>query len=111
MLQSIVAGFPEDVRAVMSNLRIDLLEVPDPAIDAEPDTDPFVLGLYHGVPISEQEFSPMNPPETVRIFKRNIERLAGDGEDLREQLRITLLHEVGHHLGWDEDDLADRGLA
>jgi predicted Zn-dependent protease with MMP-like domain len=46
----------------------------------------------------------------VLLFQRNIERAAADRDEVREEIRVTLLHEIGHHVGWDEHDLADRGL-
>jgi len=49
-------------------------------------------------------------PATISLFRRNLERLARDREHLVEELRITVLHEVGHFLGLDEDDLEARGL-
>lgn len=45
----------------------------------------------------------------IYLFKRNLEREANDREDLAEQIRVTLLHEVGHYLGLEEDDLDDAG--
>ncbi|MEM7201902.1 MAG: metallopeptidase family protein [Planctomycetota bacterium] len=111
LLKELVAMLPADVRATLANVRIDLLDVPDAAIDGSPDTDPLVLGLYHGTPITDELDRGIGLPDTVRIFKRNIERLAADRGELVEQLRITLLHEIGHHLGWDEDEVADHGLA
>ncbi len=52
------------------------------------------------------------PPQVTRIllFRKNLERMAIDSEDLREQIRITLLHETGHFFGMSEQDLADVGL-
>ena len=44
------------------------------------------------------------------LFRKNLERMAIDPEDLCEQIRITLLHETGHFFGMSEDDLADVGL-
>ncbi len=111
MLREIVAAFPPDLAAALDNVSIELAPMPDAAIDGGPDTDPLVLGLYAGAPIGESVDAPLSMPGSVRIFKRNIERVAADREALLEELRITLLHEVGHHLGWDEDDLEARGLA
>ena len=50
-------------------------------------------------------------PATIVLFRRNLSRMSTDHDELIAQLRITLLHEIGHFLGLDEDDLADRGLA
>ena len=49
-------------------------------------------------------------PGTIVLFRRNLQRFAQDREQLLEELRITLLHEVGHFLGLSEADLEDRGL-
>jgi predicted Zn-dependent protease with MMP-like domain len=46
----------------------------------------------------------------ILLFRKNLERMAIDPEDLCEQIRITLLHETGHFFGMSEDDLADVGL-
>ena len=43
----------------------------------------------------------------ILLFRKNLERMAIDSEDLREQIRITLLHETGNFFGMSEDDLAD----
>ena len=44
------------------------------------------------------------------LFRKNLERVAGDADELREEIRTTLLHETGHFFGMDEDDLAGVGL-
>lgn len=49
-------------------------------------------------------------PTTIVLFRRNLARIAADREELVEELRITLLHEIGHFLGLDEEDLEERGL-
>ncbi len=49
-------------------------------------------------------------PSSIALFQRNLERMARDREELVEEIRVTLLHEVGHFLGLDEDQLRDLGL-
>ena len=46
----------------------------------------------------------------VFVFQRNLERVCADREWLAEEIRVTVLHEIGHFLGLDENDLADRDL-
>jgi predicted Zn-dependent protease with MMP-like domain len=108
LLRAAVGGLPAAVVETFENLTIDLRDVPDAA--AHRDVLPDVLGLYAGVPIGEKAAAGFSLPDRITIFQRNIERLAHDPDHLREQLRITLLHEIGHHLGWDEHDLEARGL-
>jgi predicted Zn-dependent protease with MMP-like domain len=110
LLADLIAEFPADVRAALDNLRIDLVDVPSAAIEGRQGQDPSLLGIYDGVPLTEQVDAPLRLPGCVRIFKRNLEREAADRDHLIDELRVTLLHEVGHHLGWDEDDLEQRGL-
>ena len=49
-------------------------------------------------------------PPSIVLFRRNLERYAAHREELIEQLRITVFHEIGHFLGLDEDEVAARGL-
>jgi predicted Zn-dependent protease with MMP-like domain len=49
-------------------------------------------------------------PSSIALFQRNLERHVRDEAELREEIEVTLLHEVGHFLGLDEDDLRERGL-
>ena len=49
-------------------------------------------------------------PSSIALFQRNLERYARDREELLDEIRVTLLHEVGHFLGLDEDQLRDLGL-
>jgi predicted Zn-dependent protease with MMP-like domain len=70
-----------------------------------------LLGLYEGVPLNRQSvFDPLPGPASIILFRDNIERVAPAPDVFREQLRLTLFHEIGHHLGFDEDDLRQRGL-
>jgi predicted Zn-dependent protease with MMP-like domain len=46
----------------------------------------------------------------VALYRRNLERAVRNGDELREQIRVTLLHEVGHLRGEDDFELAARGL-
>ena len=109
LVASTMEAMPPDVVATFRNLTVDVHDVPDPGLHR--DIHPETLGLYAGTPVGDAEAMPVGLPDRVYIFKRNIERIAQDREELIEELRITLLHELGHHLGWDEEDLEARGLA
>ncbi|MFN0010773.1 MAG: metallopeptidase family protein [Phycisphaerales bacterium] len=85
--------------------------------DAPPDDDE-LCGLHSGVAITEQsvESSGQLPP-TIHVFREGIVSLAGGwdqdhaDDEIYEEVRITLLHEMGHHFGLDEDDLDALGYA
>jgi predicted Zn-dependent protease with MMP-like domain len=69
-----------------------------------------LLGLYEGIPLTERsvEHSGVRPA-VIYIFKEDVEDASDSEEDLIEQVRITVLHEIGHHFGMDEDDLDELG--
>lgn len=73
--------------------------------------EPDILGLFAGCPHGE-EFAPDNPvPPQILLYLENIWDFAeGDPEIFSEEVRLTYLHELGHYLGWDEDEVAARGL-
>ena len=73
-------------------------------------TDPRILGLFHGVAMPHESTLGPTFPDTIHLFARNIERVSGDERELREQIRVTVLHETAHYFGFDEDELARLGL-
>ncbi len=69
-----------------------------------------LLGLYHGVPKSQRGPWYGNIlPDRIVIYQRPIEAVARDRREIRKEIRITLMHEIGHHFGLAEDDLAEAG--
>lgn len=74
------------------------------------DENELLLGLYQGVPLTERHIEDHGRlPDTITLFREDIEDASTDGQDLVEQVRVTMLHELGHHFGLEEDDLADLG--
>src|SRR5688500_4038474 len=69
-----------------------------------------LLGLYDGVPLTMRsvEHSGVRPA-VIYIFKEDVELASDSEEELVEQVRTTVLHEIGHHFGMDEDDLDELG--
>jgi predicted Zn-dependent protease with MMP-like domain len=111
MLEEVLDALPHDVRRALEGVDVSLLPLPNPRVHASPDVDPLVLGLYSGTNLLEKSNQSPEPRlDRIEIFQRNVERVVNDKDELREELKVTLLHEIGHHLGWDEDDLAQRGL-
>lgn len=73
--------------------------------------EPDILGLFTGNPHG-QEISQDNPsPPQILLYLEGLWDFAGqDIEIFRQEVRLTYLHELGHYLGWDEDEVAARGL-
>ena len=78
--------------------------------DYNPDSR-HILGLYHGVALPERTFHHGGLPDSITIYKNAIQDHCHSEEQLAEQVRVTVLHEVGHYFGLDEEDLHRLGYA
>ena len=101
---------PERAQALLRDVPILLGDVPSEE-DVREGLDPRLLGVFSGVPYGEQS-ALGGPPQLTQIvlFRRNLERVARDVDELREEIRITLIHETGHFFGLSEDELHEMGL-
>jgi predicted Zn-dependent protease with MMP-like domain len=78
-------------------------------VEAEDEHDPDIYGLYHGVPLTDPEARHGHAPPRISIYMRPLTEDFPDRDELIEEIRITVLHEIGHHLGMDEDRLDELG--
>jgi predicted Zn-dependent protease with MMP-like domain len=80
------------------------------AVVVEDGTDPHLLGLYHGVPLTERtsDYSGVLP-DKITIFRLSICARCTTEEDVVDEVRTTVVHEVGHHFGIDDDRLHELG--
>ena len=118
---------PGRLRQLLQEAPLIVEDHPSPRLMAELGIDEgadSLCGLHTGTPLTEHSVAQGHDlPETIHLFREGIvEEAAGaepwrddDGqwwggdEAVTEQIRITLLHEIGHHFGLDEDDLAELG--
>jgi predicted Zn-dependent protease with MMP-like domain len=113
-VEDALAALPDPVRRYLSNVAIAVESLPsdDDLLGSDPPLSPSILGVFRGAPLGEK--ASMDPwshfPSSIVLYQRNLERFATDRDELTEQIEVTLLHEVGHFLGLDEDDLYERGL-
>jgi predicted Zn-dependent protease with MMP-like domain/Flp pilus assembly protein TadD len=107
------ARLPEQVRRYLANVAITVEDLPseDDLRAAEPPLSPASLGMFRGPAYGRGEGDPWTHlPSSIVLYQRNLERFARSREELAEEIRVTLVHEVGHYLGLDEDELYERGL-
>ena len=106
------AALPPDIRARIDDLVVTLDPFPSPEEEIEEGDDEALLGLFVGASFGEALETSDPLPCAIRLF---VENLRDEAEDdpvrFRQEVRTTLLHEIGHYLGLDEDGLAERGLA
>ncbi len=110
----------EAVAATLAELPPDILDAAraaavrfEPRPSRELIADGFeadLLGLFSGSPIGADSGGDPMPPQ-IYLYTANLWDFAeGDPGAYRDEVRLTYLHELGHYLGWDEDQLAARGL-
>jgi predicted Zn-dependent protease with MMP-like domain len=104
LVDRILSQIDPAVRQALDNVSFVVEESPA-------DGDPEQFGVYDGVPKSERGGGyTFVVPDRIVIFQKPLVEAFPDQRDLEEQVRITLLHEIGHHLGLDEDGLDRLGL-
>lgn len=74
-----------------------------------PPGQPGLLGLYRGVPLTERDHYAGAMPDTITIYQSSIVRLFKTREAVEEQVYRTLVHEIGHYFGFEEDELHELG--
>lgn len=109
------AEFEELVAQALEALPPELLALIDNVAifveDEAPDDEPDLLGLYEGVPLTkrDQGWGLGNLPDHIRLFQGPLQRMCADRHELREEVMITVVHEIAHHFGIDDDRLHDLG--
>jgi predicted Zn-dependent protease with MMP-like domain len=105
-------NLPRSIREYIADVPLLVEDFPSDDLLRSQNISPQILGLYIGVPRTEAEPSCQSVDLTrVILFKKNLEKICHDRDELIEQIQITVRHEVGHHLGLSEEDLERLGLA
>lgn len=106
------AKLPPSLRQDLAQVRLEVADLPDLSdlIAEEPPLSPTILGLFRGVPLGDCSTSPDDEARTIVIYRKNLGRAVTSHDELVTQIRTTLLHELGHLRGEDDDDLRARGL-
>lgn len=107
-------SLPPDLAEAMDNVVILVQDEPEPDMLRREDYDelgrPTLLGLYDGVPVTERDTSwSLVLPDRIFIFKGPLERWCTSREELVEEITVTVIHEIAHHFGIDDDRLHELG--
>lgn len=104
-VKMILQVLPEDLKDVAGRCTVSYEDKPSADDEIEDD----VLGLFEGASMLEEPGPEAMP--RIRIFVGNIwDYTEREEQDFRDEVGTTFLHELGHYFGWDEDEIADRGL-
>ncbi len=109
-IDAVIASLPAERRARVKAIKVEIADLPDPTDlkAVQPPFPPTILGLYRG-PVGRAP-GPGDEPPSIVLYRKNLARAVKSRTELSEQIRDTLLHEIGHLEGLDEDDLRRRGM-
>ena len=96
---------PEELAALVDNVVV-LVE------DEPPADDPDLLGFYDGTPLTERDTRYAGVvPDRIMIYRNPTLRMCEDEDEVIDEVRITVVHEIAHHFGIDDDRLHELGYA
>jgi predicted Zn-dependent protease with MMP-like domain len=102
-VQRALDSLPPDLHQAVQNLEL--------SVEDEHPDDPDLFGLYEGVPLPERGDWAGALPDRIRIFRRPLVESFPDPAELEDEIRITVLHELAHYFGLDEDQLDHLGYS
>ena len=112
LVERALAGIPSPFREYLREVAIVIDDEPSRDQLAENDLEPddTLYGLYEGVPRTEYGADWVAAPNRITLFRMPLEEDFPDPDDLAEEVRITVIHELAHHLGIDDDRLGELGI-
>lgn len=103
LVGEVLDNLPEPFRSRLANLAIIVEDSPP----REPDRGGILLGLFSGVPRTLKSVFSADPPDHIFLYQKNIEAICSNEKQVEQQIRDTLLHEIGHYFGLNEEELRD----
>ena len=127
LFEEVLDALPSGIHKLIEEVPIVLEDRPSRQLLRElgiEDDDEILCGVHTGVPLTDRSVERPDASDVVQIFREGVIDMAGGWEEdeddegpfggverIREEIRITILHELGHHFGLDEDDLDRLGYA
>lgn len=110
-----IDGLPDDILAMLDNVEIVVADAPtvDQLDEAgKLDAGEMLLGLYEGIPLTDRTSGyGMVLPDKITLFQGALESVCADEETLRQEVRVTVIHELAHHFGISDRRLTELGWA
>lgn len=107
LVKEALDSLPKEFAEKLNNVSVTVDNFPTPYQLRKAKIPPFALlfGLYEGVPQTKRGVYYNSIPDKITIFKNAIEQVCQNEEDIKEQVRATVIHEIGHHFGLSDEQL------
>ncbi|HIG53649.1 MAG TPA: metallopeptidase family protein [Candidatus Latescibacteria bacterium] len=112
LVEKALERLPEEFRQALDNLAIVIEDWPDPAIVEEitGDSEEVLYGLFTGTPLPERRFDDSGDlPPVIALYQGPLEEDFPERSELAREVEITLVHELAHFMGFDEDTVREYG--
>jgi predicted Zn-dependent protease with MMP-like domain len=109
VVEETLDSLPEEFRSRMRNVAVLVEDVPpNQLLPKSGQRRRLLLGVFHGVPTTKKSvFNLPSGPDHIVLYQKNIEAVCSSEIEVREQIRLTVIHELGHYFGLDEEQLKD----
>ncbi len=109
VVEEALDSLPQEFRRRIRNVAVLIEDMPPNHPSQQPGQQRrLLLGLFHGVPTTKKSiFALPTGPDYIVLYQKNIEAVCSSGAGIREQIRLTVIHELGHYFGMDENQLKD----
>src|SRR5262245_43301886 len=113
LVDQAILALPAEFRDKLENVEVIIEDSPSRELLQRMDIDEEdgLFGLYEGVPLTQRGFSAPLYPDRIWIFQKPIEDACATDKEIKEEIRVTLLHEVAHFFGIDDSHLDEIGYS
>lgn len=108
VVEATLDSLPRQFRSRIRNVAVLVEDFPPNQPSAQLGQQRLLLGLFHGVPKTKKSsFDLPTGPDHIVLYQKNIEAVCSNEDEVREQIRLTVIHELGHYFGMNENQLKD----
>src|SRR5208337_314575 len=109
VVEEALDSLPQEFRSRVRNVAVLVEDVPPNQRSSQAgQRRRLLLGVFHGVPTTKKSiFDLPSGPDHIVLYQKNIEAVCSSEAEVRQQIRLTVIHELGHYFGLDEDQLKD----
>ena len=109
VVEEALDSLPQEFRSRIRNVAVLVEDLPPNQLSPQSGQQKrLLLGVFHGVPATKKSiFDLPTGPDHIVLYQKNIEAVCSSEAEVREQIRLTVIHELGHYFGMDEDQLKD----